>query len=77
MTRTEQSKTARSLCSVKLPEPHSPASTAALPGSGAIHEHGIIDRPTEDVDLFTTTQDVTAFSAAAGDLSLFCCPRVG
>lgn len=26
----------------------------ALAGSGAIREHGVIDRPTEDVDLFTT-----------------------
>ena len=25
----------------------------ALAGSGAIREHGVIDRPTEDVDLFT------------------------
>ena len=25
----------------------------ALAGSGAIREHGLIDRPTEDVDLFT------------------------
>ena len=29
----------------------------ALAGSGAIREHGVIDRPTEDVDLFTTTRD--------------------
>lgn len=36
----------------------------ALAGSGAIREHGVIDRPTEDVDLFTTTQDVTEFGAA-------------
>lgn len=36
----------------------------ALAGSGAIREHGVIDRPTEDVDLFTTSQDVTEFSAA-------------
>lgn len=27
----------------------------ALAGSGAIREHGIIDRPTQDVDLFTTS----------------------
>lgn len=27
----------------------------ALAGSGAIREHGITDRPTRDVDLFTTT----------------------
>lgn len=36
----------------------------ALAGSGAIREHGVIERPTEDVDLFTASQDVTAFSAA-------------
>ncbi len=36
----------------------------ALAGSGAIREHGVIERPTEDVDLFTTTQDVSAFSVA-------------
>lgn len=36
----------------------------ALAGSGAIREHGIIERPTEDVDLFTASQDVTAFSVA-------------
>lgn len=28
----------------------------ALAGSGAIREHGVIDRPTEDIDLFTTSQ---------------------
>lgn len=36
----------------------------ALAGSGAIREHGIIDRPTEDVDLFTTSLNVTAFGVA-------------
>jgi hypothetical protein len=36
----------------------------ALAGSSAIREHGVIERPTEDVDLFTTNQDVTAFSTA-------------
>ncbi len=36
----------------------------ALAGSGAIREHGIIDRPTEDVDLFTASQDVAAFAVA-------------
>lgn len=38
----------------------------ALAGSGAIREHGITDRPTQDVDLFaasTTSADV--FGAAA------------
>lgn len=28
----------------------------ALAGSGAIREHGVIERPTEDVDLFTESQ---------------------
>ncbi|MBF4564614.1 hypothetical protein [Plantibacter sp. VKM Ac-2876] len=28
----------------------------ALAGSGAIREHGIIDRPTQDIDLFTTDE---------------------
>ena len=41
----------------------------ALAGSGAIREHGMIDRPTEDVDLFTTSQDVTEFSAAVDQVS--------
>ncbi len=36
----------------------------ALAGSGAIREHGVIDRPTEDVDLFTTTQDTAEFARA-------------
>lgn len=33
-----------------------------LAGSGAIREHGIIQRPTEDVDLFTNIPDLLAFS---------------
>ena len=33
----------------------------ALAGSGAIREHGLIDRPTEDVDLFTFQQTQTRF----------------
>ena len=41
----------------------------ALAGSGAIREHGLIERPTEDVDLFTTSQDVTAFSAAVDQVT--------
>jgi hypothetical protein len=41
----------------------------ALAGSGAIREHGVIERPTEDVDLFTTSQDVTAFSAAVDQVT--------
>ncbi|WP_167202155.1 nucleotidyl transferase AbiEii/AbiGii toxin family protein [Actinomyces respiraculi] len=36
----------------------------ALAGSGAIREHGVIDRPTEDVDLFTTMQDADEFARA-------------
>ncbi|MDN5763694.1 MAG: nucleotidyl transferase AbiEii/AbiGii toxin family protein [Microlunatus sp.] len=41
----------------------------ALAGSGAIREHGMIDRPTEDVDLFTTSQDVTEFAAAVDQVT--------
>ena len=40
----------------------------ALAGSGAIREHGLIERSTEDVDLFTTNQDVTAFSDAVSQV---------
>ncbi len=36
----------------------------ALAGAGAIREHGITDRPTEDVDLFTSVVDEEAFAAA-------------
>lgn len=36
----------------------------ALAGSGAIREHGVIDRPTEDVDLFTSNTDVDEFGRA-------------
>lgn len=36
----------------------------ALAGSGAIREHGVIDRPTEDVDLFTVNADEDAFGIA-------------
>lgn len=39
-------------------------SSFALAGSSAIREHGIIERPTEDVDLFTTIQDTGVFSVA-------------
>ena len=35
-----------------------------LAGSGAIREHGIIERPTEDVDLFTADPDPAAFGRA-------------
>lgn len=41
----------------------------ALAGSGAIREHGVTDRPTEDVDLFTTSQDVTEFSTAVDQVT--------
>ena len=41
----------------------------ALAGSGAIREHGMIERPTEDVDLFTTNQDVIAFSTAVDQVT--------
>jgi hypothetical protein len=33
----------------------------ALAGSGAIREHGLISRPTEDIDLFTTNTDAESF----------------
>jgi hypothetical protein len=36
----------------------------ALAGSGAIREHGVIDRPSEDVDLFTSNTDERTFSDA-------------
>ncbi|HET6551619.1 MAG TPA: nucleotidyl transferase AbiEii/AbiGii toxin family protein [Solirubrobacter sp.] len=36
----------------------------ALAGSGAIREHGLTNRPTEDVDLFTTSQHADHFGAA-------------
>lgn len=35
-----------------------------LAGSGAIREHGLIDRPTEDIDLFTADIDVEHFARA-------------
>ena len=35
-----------------------------LAGSGAIREHGLIDRPTEDVDLFTVEQAQARFGAS-------------
>jgi hypothetical protein len=34
----------------------------ALAGSGAIREHGLIIRPTEDIDLFTTNTDTENFN---------------
>ncbi|CAN5319522.1 hypothetical protein BH09ACT6_BH09ACT6_02910 [soil metagenome] len=36
----------------------------ALAGSGAIREHGIIDRPTQDIDLFTSDVDEARFDTA-------------
>ena len=36
----------------------------ALAGSGAIREHGLIDRPTEDVDLFTVQQAQARFGTS-------------
>ena len=37
----------------------------ALAGSGALREHGVIDRPTLDVDLFTSRVDGDVFDEAA------------
>ena len=36
----------------------------ALAGAGAIREHGLTNRPTEDVDLFTTARHAAAFDDA-------------
>lgn len=36
----------------------------ALAGSGAVREHGLISRPTEDVDLFTVQNSASRFEAA-------------
>lgn len=41
----------------------------ALAGSGAIREHSLVDRPTQDVDLFTNSVDAPAFAAAVEDLT--------
>lgn len=43
---------------------------SALAGSGAIREHGIIQRPTEDMDLFTTNPDLAAFDRAVDRVAL-------
>ena len=40
----------------------------ALAGSGAIREHGIVDRPTQDVDLFTNDPDPESFDEAVDGL---------
>ncbi|MDP9801060.1 hypothetical protein J2S49_001136 [Arcanobacterium wilhelmae] len=40
----------------------------ALAGSGAIREHGLIHRPTEDIDLFTIVEYKEQFGDAVGTL---------
>lgn len=44
------------------------ASGFALAGAGAIRAHGVTDRPTQDVDLFTTQTDPAAFGAAVDEV---------
>lgn len=41
----------------------------ALAGSGAIREHGMVDRLTHDVDLFTNDPDPAAFESAVDHLA--------
>ncbi|AOY74231.1 hypothetical protein ARZXY2_4732 (plasmid) [Arthrobacter sp. ZXY-2] len=41
----------------------------ALAGSGAIREHGIIDRPTQDIDLFTSVTSTEAFALSTQRLA--------
>jgi len=41
----------------------------ALAGSGAIREHGIIDRPTQDIDLFTSVTSTDAFAVSTQRLA--------
>jgi hypothetical protein len=41
----------------------------ALAGSGAIREHGIIDRPTQDIDLFTSVTSPQAFAESTKRLA--------
>lgn len=43
----------------------------ALAGSGAIREHGIINRPTEDIDLFTVMAFERDFPRAVDDLESY------
>lgn len=43
----------------------------ALAGSGAIREHGIINRPTEDIDLFTVMAFERDFPRAVDDLKVY------
>ena len=45
------------------------AAQFALAGSGAVREHGIIHRPTQDVDVFTVMQAVPQFNQAV-DLAI-------
>lgn len=40
----------------------------ALAGSGAIREHGLIQRPTADVDLFTIMSAQDKFGTAVGSM---------
>jgi hypothetical protein len=37
-----------------------------LAGSGAIREHCLVDRPTQDVNLFTSDVDLSRFSGSPG-----------
>lgn len=41
----------------------------ALAGAGAIREHGLTSRPTQDIDLFTADFDADVFAAAADRLT--------
>jgi hypothetical protein len=41
----------------------------ALAGSGAIREHGIFDRPTQDIDLFTSVTSPEAFAESTERLT--------
>jgi hypothetical protein len=41
----------------------------ALAGSGAIREHGIIDRPTQDIDLFTSVTSAETFAESTRRLA--------
>lgn len=43
----------------------------ALAGSGAIREHGLINRPTEDIDLFTVMRFESDFPQAVRDLETY------
>lgn len=40
----------------------------ALAGSGAIREHGLIDRPTQDVDIFSTMEASATFKQAVDNV---------